>query len=288
MPLQYQALMDWPFEPVEETISQRDVMLYALGVGLGADPLDASQLSFVYERNLRALPTMAVVVGRPGFFLQDPRAGVDWKQMLHGEQSLTIHRLLPVGHRVVSHNRVESVVDKGEGRGALVYTSRETRDAETGELLCEQVATLFCRADGGFAGPAGPVRPVHPVPDTAPDVTVDLRTLPQAALIYRLSGDYNPLHADPEIAAAAGFPRPILHGLCTYAVAGHALLGELCDYRPELVRRMDVRFSRPVFPGETIGTEIWREACGRASFRCRVVERDVVVIDNGLFEYSAA
>ena len=128
---------------------------------------------------------------------------------------------------------------------------------------------------------------MHELPDRAPALVCDIPTLPQAALIYRLSGDYNPLHADPEVAKAAGFPRPILHGLCTYGVAGHALLRMLCGYEPARLRRMDVRFSSPVFPGETIRTEIWREGAGRAGFRCRILGRDAVVINSGLVEFTS-
>ena len=137
-----------------------------------------------------------------------------------------------------------------------------------------------------FRSPSGPTRPAHVLPERAPDLVSDLATLPQAALLYRLNGDYNPLHADPDVATAAGFPRPILHGLCTFGVAGHALLRTLCGYDPARLRRIEVRFSSPVFPGETVRTEIWREGTGRAGFRCRVVERDVIAINNGLVEFA--
>jgi acyl dehydratase len=147
-------------------------------------------------------------------------------------------------------------------------------------------STTFCRADGGFGGPTGPVNEPHRLPERAADAVCDLPTMPQSALLYRLNGDFNPLHADPEVARSAGFTRPILHGLCTFGVAGHALLKTLCGYAPARVRRIAARFSSPVYPGETIRTEIWREAPGRAAFRCRLVERDVVVLNNGLFEYA--
>jgi acyl dehydratase len=286
MPLDYDRLINWPFSPIEQEYNERDTMLYALGVGLGMAPLDRSQLRFVYEQGLLALPTMAAVLGHPGLFLADPATGVDWKQMLHGEQSLTLLRPLPASGRVVSHSRVDAVIDKGEGRGALVYTTRETRDRASGDGLAVQSATAFCRADGGFGGPSGPIRPVHTLPDRQSDFAVELPTLKQAALIYRLSGDRNPLHADPAVAETAGFPAPILHGLCTFGVAGHALLRAICDYDPTRLRRIDVRFSRPVFPGETIKTDIWLEEPGRAGFRCTVPERGVTVIDNGYCEYT--
>ncbi len=182
---------------------------------------------------------------------------------------------------------IEEIVDKGAGKGALLYSRRDVRDKETGDLLASLRSTSFLRGDGGFGGPSGPTRPVHALPERAPDLVCDIATLPQAALIYRLSGDYNPLHADPEIAAVAGFPRPILHGLCTFGVAGHALLRTLCGYDPARLRRMEARFSAPVFPGETVRTEIWRDGPGRAGFRCRVLVRDAVVINNGLAEFAA-
>jgi acyl dehydratase len=141
--------------------------------------------------------------------------------------------------------------------------------------------TTFARADGGFGGPSGPVKPVHALPERAPDMAADIATRPEAALIYRLSGDPNPLHASPAVAREAGFERPILHGLCSYGVAGRAILETCCEGDPSRLRRLDLRFSSPVYPGETIRTEIWRDG-GEVSFRARVVERDVVVLNNGL------
>ncbi len=287
MAIDYQKLKAWPFKEIAQPYAAKDCILYALGLGLGADPLDREQLRFVYEDGLQMLPTMPVVLASPGFWLRDPGTGVEWKTVLHGEQGLTIHRPLPAAGTVVGITRIEEIIDKGPGKGALIYSRRDLRDQHSGELLCSLSSTSFCRSEGGFGGPPGPTRPLHELPSRGFDLSCDLPTLPQAALIYRLSGDYNPLHADPAIAAAAGFRQPILHGLCTYGVAGHALLKTLCGYDPSRLRRMDVRFSAPVYPGETIRTEIWREAPGRASFRARVVERDVVVLNNGLVEYTA-
>jgi acyl dehydratase len=287
MAIDYQRLKNWPFAEIEQSYTARDTMLYALGVGLGADPMDERQLRFVYEEHLQALPTLAAVLAYPGFWIKDPATGVDWKQVLHGEQGLVIHKPLPASGTVVGRTVIDEIVDKGQGRGALLLAHRDVRDKATGELLCSVASSAFLRADGGFGGPAGPSPKPHAIPERAPDIVADLPTLPQAALVYRLSGDYNPLHADPQVAKAAGFPRPILHGLCTYGVAGHALLRELCAYDPTRLKRMDVRFSAPVFPGETIRTEIWREGAGRAAFRCRVVARDVIVINNGLADVAA-
>jgi acyl dehydratase len=176
---------------------------------------------------------------------------------------------------------MEEVVDKGEGKGALLYMSRKVHDQFSGEPVFTTTQTLFCRADGGFSGSVNQARPVHALPNRDPDKTVELPTISQAALIYRLSGDTNPIHIDPHAAKTAGFPRPILHGLCSFGVAGHALLRAVANYRPESLRSINLRFSAPVFPGETICTEIWEEGSSRFSFRCRVKERNIVVINNG-------
>jgi len=286
MAIDYQRLKNWPFADVEHSYRAKDTILYALGLGFGADPMDRDQLRFVYEDGLKALPTMATVLAHPGQFAKNPESGIDWKRVVHGEQSVVIHKPLPAAGTAVGCTVIEEIVDKGAGKGALLYSRRDVRDKETGELLASLRSTSFLRGDGGFGGPSGPTRPAHALPERAPDLVCDIATLPQAALIYRLSGDYNPLHADPEIAAMAGFPRPILHGLCTFGVAGHALLRTLCGYDPTRLRRMEARFSAPVFPGETVRTEIWREGQGRAGFRCRVLARDAVVINNGLAEFG--
>jgi acyl dehydratase len=287
MAIDYERLKTWPFPEIEHDYRAKDTILYALGLGFGADPMDRDQLRFVYEEGLQALPTMATVLAYPGQFAKNPESGIDWKRVVHGEQSFVIHKPLPAAGTVVGRTVIEEIVDKGAGKGALLYSRRDVRDKETGALLASLRSTSFLRGDGGFGGPSGPTRPAHTLPERAPDIICDIATLSQAALIYRLSGDYNPLHADPEIARAAGFPRPILHGLCTFGLAGHALLRTLCAYDPARLIRMEARFSSPVFPGETVRTEIWREGQGRAGFRCRAVARDVVVINNGLAEFGA-
>jgi acyl dehydratase len=286
MAIDYQKLRHWPFPDVEHSYRAKDAMLYALGLGLGADPMDEQQLRFVYEEGLKALPTMAVVLANAGQWSKNPETGINWKLLLHGEQGLVLHKPLPAAGTVVGRTVIEEIIDKGKDKGALIYSRRDITDKETGALLASLSSTSFLRGDGGFGGPTGPTKPVHQLPERAPDLVCDIATLPQAALIYRLSGDYNPLHADPEIAKAAGFPRPILHGLCTFGVAGHALLRTLCGYDPARLRRMQVRFSAPVFPGETVRTEIWREGGGSFGFRCRIVERDIVAINNGLVDVA--
>ena len=283
MTINYEKLINWRIPEVEQQLSKRDTMLYALGVGLGADPCDEQQLKFVYEKDLVALPTMSIVLGYPGPWHAQADVGITRSHVVHGEQGFTIHRPLPVEGAVIGLTEIRHVVDKGKDKGALIMTQTAVREKATGEVVCTLTSTTFCRADGGFGGPSGPVRDAHPIPDRAPDMTCDLPTLPQAALIYRLSGDYNPLHADPAYAKKAGFRMPILHGRCTFSIAGHALLRSCCGYDPARLKSMEGRFSSPVYPGETIRTEMWVDR-SIVSFRSTVPARNVTVLNNGRAE----
>lgn len=283
MAIDYDKLVNWPFPEIVQSYSKRDTILYALGLGLNTDPLDEAQLRFTYEENLAALPSMAVVLATPGFWVKEPETGIDWVRVLHGEQGFEIHQPLPAEATVVATNKVTEIIDKGADRGALLLQERTVVNQATGDKLATLTSTTFARGDGGFGGPTEGGRPVHQLPEREPDTTCDLPTLPQAALIYRLSGDYNPLHADPKVAAAAGFKAPILHGLCTLGVAAHAILKVQCNYDPDRFKSLALRFSAPVYPGETIRTEMWRDD-NIVSFRARVVERDVVVLNNGRAE----
>jgi acyl dehydratase len=287
MPIDPEALRQWPIAEIEHTYTARDTMLYALGLGCGADPLDENQLRFVYEGRLQALPSMAVVLGYPGFWIGDPATGADWKKVLHGEQVIEIFKPLPAAATVIGKSRVTGLFDKGKEKGAVLVSERDVVDKSTGDVLCRLTSTTMLRGDGGFGGPSGPLPAPHPLPDRASDLTVSIDTLPQAALIYRLSGDYNPLHADPAVARSGGFEKPILHGLCTFGVVCRALLDAVCGNDPSKLRKMQVRFSAPVFPGETIVTEFWREPGGVVSFRAKVKQRDLVVINNGRAEVAA-
>ncbi|MBV1901512.1 MAG: MaoC family dehydratase N-terminal domain-containing protein [Kordiimonadaceae bacterium] len=285
MAIDYEKLLSRKFEDVEAVFEFRDTILYALGLGLGSDPLDRKELRYVYEDGLKALPSMCLVMAGPGFWVSEPDTGIDAVQVLHGEQSFEIHKpLLPEG-TFIGKTRVTDIIDKGEGKGALLYVEKKLYEKESGDHVATSVSTTFCRGNGGFGGPQKPAPKPHGLPDTAPDVTVDLPTLERAALIYRLSGDYNPLHADPDIAAKAGYDRPILHGLCSLGVAQNAILKACCDFDGDRLKSLQLRFSSPVFPGETIRTEIWREG-NVISFRCRSLERDVVVINNGRAELT--
>ena len=281
--INYDKLVNWPIPEVEQRLTRRDTILYALGVGLGADACDPAQLRFVYEEGLQALPTMAIILGYPGAWHASADTGITRSHVVHGEQGFRIVRPLPVEGDIVGKTRVTGLVDKGPNKGALLLTDCTVRDKASGAVICTLTSSAFCRADGGFGGPAGPVKAPHPIPDAPPQHVCDLPTLSQAALIYRLSGDYNPLHADPAYARKAGFDKPILHGRCTFSVVGHALLRTLCGYDPTRLVSMEGRFSAPVYPGETIRTEMWRDG-SMVSFRATVPARGVTVLNNGKAE----
>jgi acyl dehydratase len=286
MTIVYDKLMALEIPQGEQSYGPKDCILYALGVGLGQDPMDEDQLGFVYEKNLKVLPTMGAVLGHPGFWMRDLHTGIDWVRIVNGEQGVKLHQPLKPQNTVVGRQRILEVVDKGAGKGALVLTERKVTDKATGELIATVTQTTFCRADGGFGGPPRQAPEPHPIPARAPDAVCDLTTRPETALIYRLSGDRNPLHAEPAVARAAGFPRPIAHGLGNFGFAGHAVLKTMCGYDPQKLTAFACRFSAPVFPGETLRTEMWRDGAV-VSFRTRVVERDVIAVNNGRAEVGS-
>jgi acyl dehydratase len=284
MPLDCKKMLALEIPAVEHSYGPKDCMLYALGLGLGQDPLNADELAFVYEKNLKVLPTFAVMQGYAAYWLRRPEIGVTWEKVVHGEQGLVLHQPVAPQGTVIGRTRILDVVDKGAGKGALIYSERAISDKASGRLLATLMQTTFCLGDGGFGGPKREIPPPHALPQRAPDGICDFSTRPEMALIYRLSGDTNALHVDPDFAKTAGFPRPVLHGLATFGVAGHALLKAVCGYDPARLIAMAGRFSAPVFPGETIRTEFWRDNdknLGVVSFRARVVERDVIAIDHG-------
>ncbi|HBM60907.1 MAG TPA: 3-alpha,7-alpha,12-alpha-trihydroxy-5-beta-cholest-24-enoyl-CoA hydratase [Citreicella sp.] len=281
MAIDYDRLRAFDIPEVRQSYGPAQVAQYALSIGMGQDPMDLRQLAYVgaLAEDRRVMPAMVNILGHPGFWLGRPETGVDALRLVHGEQGMTLHQTLPPEGTVIAKTRVTGLVDKGEGRGALLYSEKQIREAETGTLLATCRGTTFLRGDGGFGGPDGPVKPPHPLPDTAPDHVFDTPTRPEQALHYRWNADPNPLHLDPRVAAKAGFDRPILHGLCSFGCAAHALLAVLCDYDADRFGAMDGRFTAVVYPGETLRTEIWQDG----SFRTRVLERDKIAIGNGLF-----
>lgn len=280
MSLDPEHLLSLKIPDSRQSYTEADVMRYALSLGLGADPLDEAQLRFVYERELRVLPALGVVLAHPGFWPRTMNTGLDWVRIVQADQTLLMHRPLPTAAVVTGQTRVVDVIDKGPGRGALVVCERLVSDAASGQPLCTSRYTMFCRGDGGFGGPPRVLAPPHAIPERAPDLCCDLPTLPQTALMYRLNGDLNPLHADPQVARQAGFERPVLHGLATFGVACHAVLRTLCQYEPERLRQMSGRFTAPVYPGETLRTRLWCEP-GGFSYTVEAVERGVIAIHNG-------
>jgi len=285
MAISYDKLLALKIPSVRQSYSASDVILYALGVGVGADANDTSALPFIYEAHLRVLPTLAVVLAQPGQWLRDLDTGVDYRHVLHGEQRLALHAPLPAGGEVIGHTRIVDVIDKGAGRGALLLSERTIHDAASGELLATVGHTAVCRADGGFGGPARSAPRPHEMPSREPDATYTVPTTAQAAFLYRLSADLNPLHVDPTIARTAGFARPILHGLATYGATGYALLKAICGSEPARMHSIDCRFTAPAYAGDTFATDIWIDG-NVAAFRTRAVERDVVVISNGRCVFS--
>jgi acyl dehydratase len=292
VPLRYHALKDGAVAEVEHRYDARDTILYALGVGYGDDPVDPRQLRHVQDRGLVALPTFATVLGYPFMWFEAPRFGLDGARIVHAGHALRVHAPLPVAGTVsgVTHARVVS--DKGAGKGALIVLERTLSEASSGTLLATQTMTLMARGDGAFStlegnGPAGgdPHRAERiELPQRAPDATLELPTLPQAALIYRLVADPNPLHADPAFARDAGFERPILHGLCAYGMAARAIARAFLDEDATRLRALALRFAAPVFPGDTLRFELWRDGPA-LRFRAVVPARgDVIVLDQGQAE----
>ncbi len=270
--------------PVVSSYSDKDTLLYALGIGMGSNPLDGDELRFVYEKDLRVVPTLSAVLAK-GADRIISEGRIDLSVLLHGEQRLRVHRPLPPEGRIVTGSRCLGVVDKGADKGALLNIESTIADADSGDLLASIIMTLFCRGDGGFGGPTEGGLTPHQVPLRAPDKVVALPTRPDQAAIYRLSGDRNPLHIDPDAARRAGFERPILHGLCTYGIACRAVMLAYCGLDPTLVRTFDARFAAPVFPGDTLVTRLWRDG-NTVSFECGVAEREGLVLSNGRCELN--
>lgn len=281
------------FPTVEQTYTAKDCMLYALGIGMGSDPLDADQLRFVFEDDLLMVPSQPVTLAHPGFWAKEAAIGLDWIKVLQTGQEIIFHKPLPTAASVTATTQITEVTDKGRRLGAFIMSERTVRDTHTGEDYCTLITSILARGDGGFGGEYrrddAVARKVpgksDAIPDRNPDYVCDLTTFPHQALLYRLSGDFNPLHAAPEIARAAGFKAPILHGLCTLGVLTNALLKTCCNYDPALFRHMRLRFSSPVYPGETIRTEIWHSG-NQVAFRCKSFdagnpEQTKLVINNG-------
>ena len=279
MPIDYPQVLERRTEG-EGAWTNQETMLYALGVGMGADPMDEKELAFVYERNLKALPSFASVIRSRPVSSTGPEARMQLNPVLivDGERNITFHKPVPAEAKIKTRGRVLGVFDKGD-KGAVVVNETIITD-EAGDPIATIQSALVARGDGGFGGPSEGQPEPHTVPTRAPDRSVDMATAPGQALIYRLSGDRNPLHADPEFAKRAGFPRPILHGLCTYGITCRAVLQTYADYDAAAFKSHAARFSSPVFPGETITVDLWQDG-PVISFEARIKDRGVTCIRNG-------
>ena len=279
MPLDYDELMSKVQTDLPFSYTDADTMLYALSIGMGNDPLDQRELPYVYEQGepLKTMPTLATVLVPEMFPVG---LGWDYSQILHSEQRMRLYRPLPPAADLLINKRVVDAFDRGPKLGALILLEAEGRLASDDTVLFTMGCSIVARGDGGFGGPKGKGIPPHRPPRREPDLSCDITTRQDQALLYRLTGDRNPLHADPAAARAVGFERPILHGLCTFGVACKAVLQTICDYDYTLVREFDARFSTPVLPGDTITTDMWQEG-NVVSFVCSVKEREAVVLRNG-------
>jgi acyl dehydratase len=276
VPLNVDYLRSVELPPIRTVVSDRDAMFYALSIGLARDPLDRQDLRYAYEADLKTFPTMPLIIGHPGNWMSDPRTGVTRSKVVHGGQRLTVHQDVPINTPLLTTNRVVNMFDKGD-QGAILVIERDTCIEATGERISLSETHVFCRADGNFGGAPGPIHEFETVPDRPADCSISTSTDRNMALMYRLNHDRNPLHADPDYAMRAGFDQPILHGLATYGVAAVAVAKAFPD---RTITSFDARFSKPVFPGETISVDIWDEL-GKVHFRARIEARNVVVLDRG-------
>lgn len=285
MPISYPDILEERSDPQSFTYSQEDLILYALSIGVGSDPLNPSELPFVYEHALRGIPTAATVlhksVGQPvlkGRTAAHRSSSLNNEMIVHAEQKTEFHRPLPISGTFIATTKTIAAIDKGERTGAIIVNETVWTDAAAQKVVT-LTSSILARADGGFGGPRDSL-PSHTVPTRAPDKLVELPTRPDQALLYRLNGDLTPLHADPAVARRAGFDRPILHGLCTYGITCRAVLQEIVAYDESRILSHEVRFSAPVLPGDTLIVKLWQDA-NIVSFEAYAKERNAVVVKNG-------
>ncbi|MGQ0824431.1 MAG: MaoC/PaaZ C-terminal domain-containing protein [Actinomycetota bacterium] len=274
-------------ESGERSWDHKDALLYALGVGAGQTDPTGFELEFTTENSQdtpqRVLPTFPVIVGM-GAGRMPSFGDFNWAMLVHGEQAIEVFGPIPAEGTVVSTTRIVGIYDKGSG--ALAVMETESKYKDTGAPAFNVRFGAFVRGEGGFGDSRGDALPTRPkVPERAPDAETTYGTRSDQALLYRLSGDRNPLHSDPAFAKLAGFPKPILHGLCTYGFTGRALLYTLCGSDAAKFRAMDARFSKPVMPGDTLTVKMWNEGSGEALFQT-VTQDGTVVIDGGIFKYQ--
>jgi len=277
------VLSNWEFAPVSQSYDARDAILYALGVGLGKDPLDAHELQYVYEQDLATLPTFAVTLSTLGMWVRDPATGITWKKLVHSGQKSTFHKPLPAVAKVIGHARISDIWDRGEEKGAVIVVERKIHDADSGDCYCTLEQTLMLRADGGFGGNTPPP-PAVTIPERDPDKVICHQTSPGQAILYRLNGDWNPLHVDPQVASQAGFTQPILHGYCSYGIAGW----EVCQAAAQdcaQLKQLECQFSGPVIPGDELIFKFWEDSANVWIFQAYV--NDKLVLNRGRAVFTA-
>ncbi|MGI6853512.1 MaoC/PaaZ C-terminal domain-containing protein [Mesorhizobium sp. 1B3] len=269
-------LRNWRVPRMSQDYTARDAALYALTIGFGDDPLDRDELRYVDHTlgNFRVAPSFALILGYPGFWLGDPATGIEIGRILHIEQSVEILTPLAPAGRVTGETSVTDLLDLGAGKGAVLRSRRDIRDADD-RLIAVVRQSHMLLGYGGFGGE----RPAKSAAEKLgqPAWTVKTKALPQQALLYRLNGDLNPIHADPDLAAISGFEKPILHGMCSFGMTCRAILRSLCAYEPARLRFISARMTAPVFPGETLRHDIHPGGF----FTATVVERDKVALDHG-------
>ena len=275
-------VINYRFDPIEQSYTERDAIIYALATGYATQTLDRKHLSYLYEEWLTTTaPTFANVLGYPGLWVDDPRLEIDWVRMLHAEHRMTFHRPLPPAARIVANNRVIGLRDMGR-HGGMIHYQTDIALADNDEPLATLISSLITRSDGGCGDWGEAPDPLEKVPSRTPDATLELATTEMQPILYRLSGDLHPIHIDPAVSSAAGLRRPLLHGLATKGMAGYAILREFCDLDAARLVSMAVRFTRPVMPGDVLRFEFWGQAPGKIQFRAVAInEGDAPVLDRG-------
>lgn len=276
-------LMNWDFGEERQSYTYRDAILYALGVGMPLQPGESDDLAFLLEDRLRVLPSFAVVLATPGMWPKIPELEIDWVRVLHMAHAVRFHEPLPPDANVASSAKITEIYDRGAEKGSVCYLQRQVTNVDDGTVYATIDQTVAMRGNGGFGGDPLPKveRPV--MPGRAPDHTQSVETSPRAALIYRLSGDYNPLHSDYDVARKAGYDRPILHGLASYGTACAVVLRAFCDGDPARMKSLDLRFSGVVMPGDRLDFSCWKEG-DRVLFEAKVGDR--TVMDQGVSEIA--
>ncbi|RIA92437.1 HotDog domain-containing protein [Glomus cerebriforme] len=290
-------VVGYKYPPLKVSFNKRDLILYALSIGIKDD-----ELKYLYEldKNFTPFPTYPVVLNLKGnspdvnLFAETVNFGnpipglpdIDPNRIIHGEQKIEILNPLPTSGEFEIHGKINGVYDKGSG--LLIERTNTLVDAKTGKEYCIMTFQSFNVGYGGFGGPKGSKSPNYKPPKDKKSDAIDvLQTSKDQAILYRLSGDYNPLHIDPTIAPKLGFEKPILHGLCSYGIASHAIVKHLANNNPELLKSISVRFNAPVYPGETLETYMWKVPSEKLNetnviFITKVKERDIIVLSNGL------